>query len=292
MPVAWVKSEQDRTILESEQKFLSVWKLFFTQFENPLERETVSVESIESSLEANAKVELEQLQLAQDAFKTPKKRQRFNSNLLESAMQTQELILPKRNKIVRFDMNLSTSNSNEMNSEKIYGVLNQWNDLIDQVETLQMGFDNRIVSDQNVRETVLEHNLNTQAELSKIENMTRLLENSLGTFSEEEEKSSICEVISGLVKANAEFKQKFETLSLVKTQNLIQRMNQEIVVLKSLHATDKMNLGKIKNMFEEFRQVCMVNKNNLDLLNNHYRKSFTNFRMELNEIKSRHDTNV
>ena len=292
LPVAWVQSEQDRTILEQERKSLPVWKLFFTRFENPLDQETASSESIMSGLEINAKDELDQLQFAQDAFKTPNKRQRVNPNLLESAMQTQELILPKRNKIVRFDMNLSTSNSNEENSEKIFGILNQWNDLIDQVETLQSGFDNRILSDQDFRETVLEHNLNTQAELSKIENMTRLLEHSMGTFPEGDASSSICDLISNLIKENTEFKEKFETLSLGKTQNLIQCVNQEIMVLKSSQAADKTSLVKIRSMFEEYRQVCMINKNNLDLLNNHYRKSFTNFRMELNELKMHHGSRV
>ena len=266
---------------------MAVWSLFFKNFDRSNDHDSIASNSIASGFETDAKDELEQLQIAKDAFKTPNKRPRITTTLLGSAMDTQEISLPKRTKMDRFNV---TPLGNELDTndenQNMRRILDQWNELIDQLELLQTRFDQRIISDQKFRESILHHNLDVQAELGKLENMSRLLQNSLGELEDDLENTSIIELIRGLIADNTRFKREFENVSVAHLESVLGKMRMEIVEFKKDNGTNKLFRGKLEHAFEQITKLSNMNKQNLELLNQHYRKSFLNFRNEINNLQN------
>jgi hypothetical protein len=78
--------------------------------------------------------DLTQLQRAKDAFKTPSKRYNI-PDMMDVAVSTQSLLLPKRQRLVRFKSPTTNINEAELAS-KLNSILNECNKLVTQLETL------------------------------------------------------------------------------------------------------------------------------------------------------------
>lgn len=100
------------------------------------------------------------------------------------------------------------------------------------------------------------------------------------------ENTSIIELIRGLIADNTRFKREFENVSVAHLESVLGKMRMEIVEFKKDNGTNKLFRGKIEHAFEQITKLSNMNKQNLELLNQHYRKSFLNFRNEINNLQN------
>ena len=118
--------------------------------------------------------QLDQIQSAKDGLKTPKRKTRFNlvDEVIDSAVDTQPIALPKRPKLTGL---VKMENSVESEIRLMTVTLNHWDEIIFQVEELHDNINARTLADKNFREKIISSNLQMQSDQHIYEDMSRIL---------------------------------------------------------------------------------------------------------------------
>jgi hypothetical protein len=248
------------------KKSPAVWKLYFKRFSNPLED---SMHESNTIVDITMTDDLTQLQRAKDAFKTPSKRYNI-PDMMDVAVSTQSLLLPKRQRLVRLKSPLANINEAELAS-KLNSILNEWNELVTQLETLQSEYDKRVLSDQRFRETIIDQCMDVQSEVNKIENMSRLIEDAVGESPKDNESGSVWDTLTIVSKEQEVAKESLKNISSIAIiEPAFKQLISEISKIKLL-AVDEAYFKRIESSVASSIDQINLNKNNLRFLNQNYR---------------------
>ena len=75
---------------------------------------------------------------------------------------------------MKFKDQIKSEDSDETTILRVSTILNQWNEVITRLETLQSCFDSRILNDQYFREKIIATNMDLELGINKTEDMGRL----------------------------------------------------------------------------------------------------------------------
>ena len=283
VPVDWI-NQREQQVLESIEKTLAVWKLFFKR----LEASYVNRNEVDNKIdkkESEATKELQNIDAAKENLKTPKRSVATRlSDIMESAVETQSNSLPKRQKLVRFKDNIKTEDTAEAKIAQISLILDQWNEVITQVETLQSSYDMRIKDDQAFREKIISANFDLQLAINRAEDMGRLLQDEIGASAVELHGMTVWEGVEKLVYDTSNIQHELEG---IKTS---QNITEDITEIKSTIASLQLALSKIGNLTSSHQRdlnKLEVMEDNLIKFKDHYMKSYSQFRTTLGKMELR-----
>ena len=142
----------------------SIWKIFFQPFDSnkvkiPSSGNQIS-EGSDDPVIADVAGQLDQIQAAKDVLNTPKRKTRFNpvDEVINIAVETQSIALPKRMKFEKLGMMVKSENPDETRARVIGTIIEQWDEITSQVEELYNVLNDRTVADQKFREKIISNN--------------------------------------------------------------------------------------------------------------------------------------
>lgn len=210
VPIHWIRDESEQQILQLADKPVGVWKLFFKRLEISI-KETDANQQNSTNFEVAR--ELDNIEAAKETLKTPK-RPTVNRilNMMASASKLDEGPKNKRPKLVRFKQLIKAEDSVEAKLMQLGLMLDQWNEIIHQVESLQSNFDKRTKDEHNFKEKLIDSVFNLQLSVNKAEDMGRLLNEEIGSSATELQGMTLWEGIEKLVYDDASVKQALQAL--------------------------------------------------------------------------------
>ena len=198
IPTSWITDENERNKLEASEKPLGVWKLFFKRLEASI-KDTEGKQG--NSDEFAVSKELAEIDAAKENFKTPKRPAPATLiTMVETALKRRSSPQPfKRKKLVRFKNQIKTEDSVEAKLVQLGVVLDQWNQVLEEIESLQTTQDQGTTSNGQFKENVLKTICELQITLNTVEDMGRLLNEDIGVPVAELQGMTLWEAIEKLV---------------------------------------------------------------------------------------------
>jgi len=289
IPSNWVKSSAEISILENSLRSPSVWKIFFQRFDNTIMSSDVidgKAEYSDSKIVGDVAEQLDQIQSAKDGLKTPRRKTRFNlvDEVIDSAVDTQPIALPKRPKLEKLTGLVKMEDSVENKIQLMTVMLNQWDEIIFQVEELHDNLNSRTLADEKFREKIISSNLQMQSNQDITEDMSRILHNEIGEPSEEFNGLSIWESVQKVLGESSLLKSNLEALTpKLVMWNDLKSTNDSVESLKN---ESQIHTRSISKLLTDKSKVTQI-ENNLLALKNHYTNSFTSFKSQLVRLGER-----
>ena len=279
IPVDWIPNPTDRELLESSEKPYEIWKLFFKRLESIISDNNsgqVRKDTFDPSKE------LSHIETANVNLKTPKRPIVTRlSDIMETSVATQATSLPKCIKLVRFTDAIKTEDTIEAQIAKFGTTINQWNEIRNQVETVQLCYDSRAKDDQTFKEKLISSNYDLQVAINNAEDMGRILQEEIGKPSIELHGMSVWEGLEKLVFDGNALNEGIQSLkSKVVSWEDIKDVVNDINVLK-------MNLKSFDTsakMYEHKAKKFQAMENNLIKFKDHYLKSYSQVKSSLEAL--------
>ena len=129
---------------------------------------------------------------------------------MESAVDTQSNSLPKIQKLVKFKDNVKIEDSVVGKISRLSLILEQWNEIVSQMEILQSSYDLQILDDKAFREKLIGANFDLQLAINRAEDMGRLLQDEIGTAPMERQGMALCKGLEKSVYDTSNMQQEFK----------------------------------------------------------------------------------
>ncbi len=271
IPVKWIPQPLDQAKIESMEKPLSVWKLFFKRL-GATANDGGGKQATKNGFQAIK--ELADIDAAKEYLKTPKRPAPINliDMMVDTAMKIQTNPTSKKPKLVRFENFVKSEDSAESKLLQLELILDQWNELVDQIESVQITQGKRGTDDNTFKEKCIQTICELQDSLHKSEDMGRLLQEDMGVAAKELDGMTVWEAIEKLVydttnlsKTWDETKLQFADISTVMTiREEIQKCKTFIMQMKASFNTFQAESGHRKQI-----------EQNLIKFKEHYMKFYT-----------------
>ena len=286
LPVSKVESKSDREMLESVQKPATVWKTLFQRFEanttNNLESHDERGMIYDADENVNVGDQLRVIEAAKDGFKTPK-RTRFNpvTDIMEIAVDTQPVTLPKRARFGRLTDIIKSEDPDETKIRLVEQIVQQWDDIIIEIETIRDILNQSIMGDQKFREKIIQQNMELHSGIEKSEDMSRLLQSEIGESDSAFDGMTIWEILS---KTSGDHLMLKKDLDSVKPSMVLwddfKNVISEVKEIKSSMITRL----ECNNIISQDKSKMEQIAKNLIAFKNHYTKSFNSFKLQLSKL--------
>jgi len=162
-----------------------------------------------ASTSSNYADQLNEIQDAKDGLKTPK-RTRFKEmeeiiDIRDPAIDTLPMSLPKRAKLSKLRDVVKNENSETTKILLIAQIVEQWDEILVQIEDIQTNYNHNVNLEQKFREKMVESNLLIQSEIGKSEDMSRLLQNEIGAADVIFDGMSVWESLNKILNSSTKF---------------------------------------------------------------------------------------
>ncbi len=221
----------------------------------------------------NVAYELGEIEAAKEKFKTPKRPTPPENlvNMVETAFKNLSTPPPKQHKLVRFKNLIKAEDSVESKLMQLGVVLDQWNEVVTQIELIQASEDKRSLEDSEFKENFIKSIVELQKSVNKAEDMGRLLNEDIGVPAVELQGMTLWEVIEKLIVDVASSNQSITSI----TSDMVRSDKFKVLqveIQNCVQAVSKFNTWKVQQQTDVAQLKSM--EGNLIKFKDHYMKFY------------------
>ncbi len=206
---------------------------------------------------------------------------------MEAAIDTQAALFPNQKCLVRFEDVVKTEDSVEARVAQIGSILEQWNEVILQLETLQDNYNKRVINDQFFREKLVRANFDLQLAINQAEDMGQLLQGGIGSPVIDLDGMSLWDVLERLIADGTTIKKDVDDLKSKDTKS--EEITELQKTVSKLQYTSSKLTSWIKTQHEWGNKVNVM-EDNLIKFKDHYMKFYGQFRSVSDRIHALQST--